>query len=257
MFGKLLKYDFEAMAKSLLPIYLLMIVASLITNLLLMTKYNTPSIIATAAFSAICVAAVVITLVTTVRRFRHNLLKDEGYLMFTLPVSSTQLILSKAVAALIWGIIGTCCGILSGLLFLVNVGSIDWKSFGDALSWIFATASAGDWVLLLEIFIAGLLNYGLFLFAIYLSISVAQLPLFKNNHGFLKKITPLLCFILFYVVYVSICNLLANIIPIDTVIASTNQLLLPVLESIGIELAVVAILFCLVNYILSRHLNLE
>lgn len=259
MFGKLLKYEFSAIAKDLIPVYLLMIIAAIVTNLLFLANFNTPSAIAAAIFGAITVAAVVVTLVTTIRRFRRNLLKDEGYLMFTLPVSTKQLILSKALAAMIWAIIGLLCGLLSGIIIVINVATVDWKSLSEAISMILSWATAGDWLLLFEILIAMILNFALFLFAIYLSISVAQLPLFKANDTVRRKVVPFVCFILFYVIYVGICNLLGNIIPLDSTIEVTKaaDLLLPVLAGIGIEFVVATGAFFLTDFILSKHLNLD
>jgi hypothetical protein len=51
--------------------------------------------------AAVCVIALVLTL----QRFYRNLLKSEGYLMFTLPVSTDALIWSKLFVAAIWTIL--------------------------------------------------------------------------------------------------------------------------------------------------------
>lgn len=259
MFGKLLKHEFSAIAKELLPVYLLMIAAAVITNLLFLTRFNTPFIIASVIFGAITVAAVVITLVTLIRRFRRNLLKDEGYLMFTLPVTTEQLILSKAVAAIIWAAIGLLCGLLCGVLFVANAATFDWGAIGDAISYLFTHAQAGDWLLVVEILVSLVLNFTLFLFAIYLSISVAQLPIFKANDTVRRRIVPFGCFVLFYMVYIGITSLIGNFLPFDTgaEITQSADLLLPILSGIAIEFAAVAIVFFLVDFILKRHLNLE
>ncbi|MEE0523967.1 MAG: hypothetical protein UC384_09185, partial [Lachnospira sp.] len=44
----------------------------------------------------------IITLVMSILRYRNNLLKDEGYLMHTLPVSAASLHFSKMIASIIW-----------------------------------------------------------------------------------------------------------------------------------------------------------
>ena len=48
------------------------------------------------------VAVGVMALVVMVSRFYRNLLKSEGYLMFTLPVSVHELIWSKLIVSLVW-----------------------------------------------------------------------------------------------------------------------------------------------------------
>jgi hypothetical protein len=260
MFGKLLKHEFSAIAKDLLPVYLLMIAAALITNILVLAHFNTPSIIAAVIFGAITVAAFVITLITLIRRFRKNLLKDEGYLMFTLPVTTKQLLLSKAVAAITWAALGLLSGLFCGFLFVVNAATFQWSMISDVFSYIIAHTQADDWLLIVEIIISMILNFSLFLFTIYLSISVAQLPIFKVSDTIRKRIIPFGCFVIFYMIYAGITSFISKLLPFetaDTAIAQSQDLLLPVLSGIAIELVTVTLVFFLVDYILRRHLNLE
>lgn len=259
MFPKLLKYECAAIAKELLPIYLLMIAAAVLTNLLLLAHFHTPSAFALGIFIAITVAAVVITLVTMIRRFRRNLLQDEGYLMFTLPVTAKQLIFAKAVAAVVWSGIGLFCGVLCGFLFILNVATIEWRAIGDFLAYVFSHSQGADWLLAAEVFVSLVLNFTLFLFTIYLSVSVAQLPFFKASDTLRRRIVPFGCFLFFYVVYIAVTSLLGKMLPFDatTAVSQTSDLLLPLLFAIAIELITVTAVFFLVDYILRRHLNLE
>ena len=82
MFHKLLKYEFIAVGRELLPVYLMMIAAAILTNIFMPIKAVISSAFAL-IFLAITVGAMVVTLVTTINRFQKNLLGDEGYLMFT------------------------------------------------------------------------------------------------------------------------------------------------------------------------------
>ena len=45
---------------------------------------------------------IVAIIIVTVQRFTRNLLGDEGYLMFTIPVGSWQLLLSKMIVMAVW-----------------------------------------------------------------------------------------------------------------------------------------------------------
>ena len=58
-------------------------------------------------------AIAVLCFVSTVQRFYKNLLGREGYLMHTLPVTETQLILSKLLTSMVWvlcsGLVGIVC----------------------------------------------------------------------------------------------------------------------------------------------------
>ena len=111
MLGKLMKHEFRATARIMLPVMGAMAALALLAN---------PSIRGLAGnlsdvpmlkilftliiifFGAAVVATVVMSLVIMVSRFYRNLLKDEGYLMFTLPVSVHELIWSKLIVSLVW-----------------------------------------------------------------------------------------------------------------------------------------------------------
>ncbi len=67
---------------------------------------------------ALWVAMGVLTVVSIIQRFYKNLLGDEGFLMFTLPVSSTTLLGSKMLAAMLWTIASSMVGMLSFFLTL-------------------------------------------------------------------------------------------------------------------------------------------
>ncbi|MDR2136049.1 MAG: hypothetical protein LBO76_05480, partial [Treponema sp.] len=104
MFVKLLRYEFKALMRVMLALYLVLLALALVTGIYNRIvsggnfDQNTDSI------SLIWVVAVsilfIVNIVTVITRFRDNLLKDEGYLMFTLPVPEWALVASKAAAAL-------------------------------------------------------------------------------------------------------------------------------------------------------------
>jgi hypothetical protein len=55
------------------------------------------------------------TLIVLIQRFYKNLLGDEGYLMFTLPVQSWSHILSKLAVSMLWTVVSggvALCSIL-------------------------------------------------------------------------------------------------------------------------------------------------
>ncbi len=65
-------------------------------------------------YMGVMMAAFVVTAVILIQRFYKNLLGSEGYLMFTLPVTVTQHLLSKTIIAVV--MIG-----LSGLSALISI----------------------------------------------------------------------------------------------------------------------------------------
>ena len=75
------------------------------------------------------IAAGIMTIAMNVYRFYKNLLSDEGYLMFTLPVSVHQLVWSKLLVGILWMFLTTVLifgGIILGFYnIFVGVGSLE------------------------------------------------------------------------------------------------------------------------------------
>ena len=111
MLGKLMKHEFRATARIMLPVMGAMAALALLANLSIRGLAGNLSdvpmlrilfVLIIIFFGAAVVATVVMSLVIMVSRFYRNLLKDEGYLMFTLPVSVHELIWSKLIVSLVW-----------------------------------------------------------------------------------------------------------------------------------------------------------
>lgn len=101
---KLLKYEWKACARACLPFYGAIILVALINHLLYSEAvpdllFGIPAAIMSMLYAVIFAAVFVATAVILVQRFYKSLLGGEGYLMFTLPVSVTQHIFSKAIIA--------------------------------------------------------------------------------------------------------------------------------------------------------------
>lgn len=124
MLKKLFKQEWKSF--SLAPTITMIILAVL--TVILMTTFMTafwdqsPNIF-TEMFAGLvilayifCLAAVsfCVTLCTAIR-FYKNLFTDEGYLMFTLPVKTSDLLLSKTLVAALWRFISIACICLSVL----------------------------------------------------------------------------------------------------------------------------------------------
>ena len=116
---KLLKYEWKACARTCLPLYGVLILMSFVTHLLYGIPQNSTfgsmlPAIGSMLYMGVMMAAFVVTAVILIQRFYKNLLGSEGYLMFTLPVTVTQHLLSKTIIAVV--MIG-----LSGLSALISI----------------------------------------------------------------------------------------------------------------------------------------
>lgn len=108
MLNKLLKHEFKATARLLLPLYLVLFVLTIMERIAINLNFKgaldiIPGFLTLAYFLSI-VAIAVVSCVIIILRFYKNLMTDEGYLMFTLPVNPKQLINSKLLVSIVWTI---------------------------------------------------------------------------------------------------------------------------------------------------------
>ncbi len=107
MLRKLIKHEFRATGRLMWVIYLAMALLSVGANisLHLIDKsgfVRNIAILVIVMWGLALVVGTVMTVVLLVKRFHQNLLTDEGYLSFTLPVTTHHLVLSKLLTAAIW-----------------------------------------------------------------------------------------------------------------------------------------------------------
>lgn len=110
MLGKLIKYDFKAQLKMHFGVYIMLLLSMITQTLMVNLKKAYPnseiieifSIFTLVVFVIMIAATLTVTFVYSIVRYRRNLLKDEGYLMHTLPVSAWNLHLSKLITGILW-----------------------------------------------------------------------------------------------------------------------------------------------------------
>ena len=103
MLGKLIKYDLKALAKILAPLWGVLLVMGIIFGISIRSSLegigNTMIVFSLVVIIAVIVAIFVMNVIIVIQRFWNGLLQEEGYLMFTLPVTTRSLILSKVISA--------------------------------------------------------------------------------------------------------------------------------------------------------------
>ena len=110
--ARLLKYDLKSLLRTLAPLWLVAVVVALVYGIVgkvqghfyvVENSSYMDDILATSQLGLglvlILFGISILTLIMVVRRFWDGLLRDEAYLMFTLPVTPRMLILSKAISA--------------------------------------------------------------------------------------------------------------------------------------------------------------
>lgn len=144
MLKQLLKYEFKATKSLDFGLYLALALLSVVLGVSFRqenarvdnTNFGRLEVILMVLYLSVIFAIAVLCFVSTVQRFYKNLLGREGYLMHTLPVTETQLILSKLITSMVWvlcsGLVGIVC-----ITVMVSIGVIDSETFGmvDWNSW--------------------------------------------------------------------------------------------------------------------------
>lgn len=136
MLTKLIGYEMKAFGRVILPLYAATIGMSLLIGLgirfLPEAAYsNWVGGLVIMIFSILIIATIVMTGVLCVQRFYQNLLGNEGYLMFSLPVRTHELILSKALGSLIWAILGGAAALAT--VFAMALGAIPFSDIMRAI----------------------------------------------------------------------------------------------------------------------------
>ena len=109
MLGKLMKHELRATSRTMLPLLALTLLLSVFLRVAMavMPRTDAPVVgvlygLLITAFVLCIVGTAVFSVVLMVVRFHKNLMTDEGYLMFTLPVSVHQLLWSKLLVSMLW-----------------------------------------------------------------------------------------------------------------------------------------------------------
>lgn len=129
MLGKLMKTEIKATARSYLPLFGVLLLFTLINKIFWSINgpgalISLPRGLAVMGYVLTMGAIVAMTLIVTIQRFRKNLLGDEGYLMFTLPVKTWQLTLSKLIPAIMWQFISCVLAVLTILILAFDPKSV-------------------------------------------------------------------------------------------------------------------------------------
>lgn len=142
MLSKLLKHEFRATGRIMLPmtgILLIMSVAANASTRHLMDTgvwfFNLLGGLLITAFGFAVVGVFAVAFVLMIQRFYKNLLQDEGYVMLTLPVSIHQHIWAKLIVSAVWFVVTTLAVILAGCIVAFDVGFIKifFQGLGEVL----------------------------------------------------------------------------------------------------------------------------
>lgn len=274
MLRKLMKHEFRATGRIMLPLFGLLLLVSVGANFSSRGMLNSDSsllrtlgTIFIMLFIVGIFAVGIISFVLMINRFYKNLLQDEGYVMMTLPVSVHQQVWSKLIVSTVWFaatvvVIGlSCCimafdirfvgdlwhGFLNLLDYAVRINHLDLVANGAAFA-----------VELLLLCVLG--SFGLCL-RFYSAMSIGFS--FPNHKGLLSVAFYIATGIALQILGGIVLSLLNDswfhrlLLGWEPQLSGAAAMHLGMWFLIVLELIYCAVFYFLTVYFLQKHLNLE
>ncbi|OON95475.1 MAG: hypothetical protein ATN36_08235 [Epulopiscium sp. Nele67-Bin005] len=275
MLGKLLKYEIKATARNFLPIYALILSIAFVQGLIgfditAIFQFTLVKQLLVFAFGALYIALFVTTIIVVIQRFNKNLLGDEGYLMFTLPVSLRDIILSKLIVAWFWIISSYVVSGIALSLFSIRTGIIgkilkEMFKYTPEVSFINVLIGAGvskttiysAFIKLGQLAVCSLLAMTTIILMVYFALSIGNMNKFKRIKYFVAiTVFSVLNFIKTLIQFRISWDLLKQVM--DT----NNQTFLLGLNSFINVHTIFTFIFCIImfeatNYVLNKYLELS
>lgn len=277
MLKKLLKQEMKITSRTFLPMYFCFIMATLLLKLSFFFSQGDAMYIGAASsvislFQALMIFIYVVLLIGTIlltyfiiiKRFYSNMFGDEGYLMFTLPVTTKQLLNSKIISALIWMLILAPMTIGSFLLLFLNTDTYNtvmyYLSYFAEEFQILQTSGFHIGLLIVELLIAAILGVLSSLLMFYLSMTMGHH--FFSEHRLLGSIGFYLIFSTIESALESITgtiteDLLWNFMSTSNVAdlyAALNRII-PI--SMLLSIVLIFVYYFVTHYFLDKKLNLS
>ncbi|MDR2035250.1 MAG: hypothetical protein LBP91_01035 [Coriobacteriales bacterium] len=234
MLGKLLKYDFRALSRVMLPLQGGVILASIMGILLI--KFAIMSLSSTSNYTsqpleellsaislvfalltiAMVFASYWVTLLLVGRHYYQSLLRDEGYLTLTLPVPVSSHLLSKTLAGSAWLFVNAIIiGLATVTLLFVSfsdTGLLSYINFGSLSDLAHDASTLPAMMTLFEVLCYGVVAILAAALQIYVALTVgaviakthkvlAGIGIYVAISVVMQIVTSLLAFILAYFVF--------------------------------------------------------
>ena len=263
MLSKLLKYDFKNLYKTLLPIYLITLVITILTVILnnlsdTSNLFSTLNGLMILSYIVILMVLIVGTFFLSIRDFYLDFATERGYLINTLPVKKSTIITSKFITGVTVMITSLIVMFIS--IIILVIGNGEWTSFANGVANFFKDIPMDGIIMFILMAVLMIVAYISGLAVCYLSIALGQLKN-TNKLGF-----SFLAYIILYVIYemyFTFALVFIGTINPDFVrsldneigIISSVNILFGIL--IGLVIIITAIITPITNYILKNKLNLE
>lgn len=275
MLGKLIGHEFKITARYFIPMYICLGVVTLLLKLswfftvdndvIFMGSadsfLNLVNVLLITVYVIVIIAIFLLTYFIILRRFYTNMFSDEGYLMFTLPVTTKQLINSKLIVAFIWQFLMVPAMCLSFFILFVNTDILRelpyaWNALMKEIH-ILNISGFQIWLIIGEFAVVFLTEMLLFILLCYLSMTIGQQ--FLTEHRLLGSV---LAFLAIYTIESLITSLVTMVTGNISVELMTFQdfsryfnTVLPL--AILTDLIYIIIYYVIVHHLLDKKLNLN
>lgn len=261
MLGKLIKHELKATSRLLIPLYLVLLCISIINRILYQSGINDGILGFFTGFLMITQIVLIIAIfVTTVLfmiiRFYKNLLSDEGYLMFTLPVNTHQLIISKLLVTIFWLIVSIIVVLTSLYIVFATSGSMSFiiSEFQKAIIELNTQFGVNGRLIFSGMILLILISIVSYILLFYTSIAIGQL---FSKHKIIAS------FVAYAVLYNAIQLLMVAVLVLLSYALSGNpnfttlipQIIFPV--GIVISLLICVVFYVTTNFIFRKKLNID
>ena len=205
------------------------------------------------AFVVATIATFLAALIQAVLRFRSNLLGDEGYVMFTLPVSPHSLVCSKLIVSTVWFLGAVVIDVVALVSLVADVAMF--QEMGRMFREVFDNLTAyylGNGVLfLVELVILFLVGCAYTCLSFYTPLAI--------GHSFAQH--KMLLSVAFFFAIEVVVQMISGIALIAGLPALDNLFFWAIhgfmWGCIGYTAVFTVVLYCLTIRMLHRHLNLE
>ena len=189
MLKQLLKYEFKATKRLYFGLYLALALLSVVLGVSFRqenarvdnTNFGRLEVILMVLYLSVIFAIAVLCFVSTVQRFYKNLLGREGYLMHTLPVTETQLILSKLLTSMVWvlcsGLVGVVCitvMVSIGVLDAEVLGTVNWDRWKQLWQMLYEELGPEFWVAMVWTILINLARLASLILCVYAACMIAH-----------------------------------------------------------------------------------
>ena len=271
MLIRLMKHEFRATARIMLPLYLILLVtavgANLTTRGLLDTGFAVLDMLGVLLITAFFIAIMgvcVMSVVVMIQRFYKNLLGDEGYVMMTLPVSVHQQVWSKIIVSAVWFLLTGAAVILASCIVAYQVGLVTqfFRALGDLFRHLTAYYALNGAALAAELLALCFVSIAAVSLQFYAALAMGHS---RPNH---KLAWSVLCFFALQFALQMVFAVLVAVFDetpvhhwfLDTFDFQLNgmpALHLFMLAMILLSVLYGAIFYFLTTFFLKKHLNLE